>query len=76
MSELSRDSGRDRRRGRRATSIGALPLPGSYRGAVVRADEQEMFAGVASEDKDPRKSLHVDEVPAARARARRGAWSR
>ena len=30
--------------------LAALPLPGSYRGAVVRADEQEMFAGVASED--------------------------
>jgi crotonyl-CoA reductase len=43
--------------------LAALPLPGSYRGAVVRADEQEMFAGVASEDKDPRASLHVDEVP-------------
>jgi crotonyl-CoA reductase len=41
----------------------ALPLPGSYRGAVVRADEQEMFAGVPSQEKDPRKSLHVDEVP-------------
>ena len=43
--------------------IGALPLPDSFRGAVVRADEQEMFAGVPSEEKDPRKSLHLDEVP-------------
>jgi crotonyl-CoA reductase len=43
--------------------LGALPLPVSYRGAVVRADEQEMFAGVPSEDKDPRKSLHLDDVP-------------
>src|SRR5262245_60917085 len=43
--------------------LGALPLPGSYRGAVVRADEQEMFAGVPSDEKDPRKSLHLDEVP-------------
>src|SRR5205814_4261781 len=46
-----------------ARELGDLPLPASYRGAVVRADEQEMFAGVASEDKDPRKSLHLDEVP-------------
>src|SRR6476659_5173536 len=46
-----------------ADDLAALPLPGSYRGAVVRADEQEMFAGVASEDKDPRKSIHLDEVP-------------
>ncbi|MFM8304407.1 MAG: alcohol dehydrogenase catalytic domain-containing protein, partial [Actinomycetota bacterium] len=43
--------------------IGALALPSSYRAAVVRADEQEMWAGVASEDKDPRRSLHIDDVP-------------
>jgi crotonyl-CoA reductase len=43
--------------------IGALPLPESFRGAVVRADEQDMFEGMASEDKDPRRSLHIDEVP-------------
>jgi crotonyl-CoA reductase len=43
--------------------IGALPLPESFRGAVVRADEQAMFEGMASEDKDPRRSLHIDEVP-------------
>jgi len=43
--------------------IGSLPLPGSFRGAVVRADEQEMWAGVASDDKDPRQSLHIDDVP-------------
>ena len=39
------------------------PLPESYRAAFVRRDETEMFAGIASADKDPRKSLHVDEVP-------------
>jgi len=44
-------------------TIGALPLPESYRAAVVRRDEVDMFAGVDSADKDPRKSLHVDEVP-------------
>ncbi len=43
--------------------IGALDLPESVRGALVKADEQEMFAGVASEDKDPRQSLHVEEFP-------------
>ena len=43
--------------------VGALPLPEAYRGAVVRADEQEMFAGLSSEEKDPRKSIHLDEVP-------------
>jgi crotonyl-CoA reductase len=39
-----------------------LPLPESYRAAVVRESEQEMWEGVPSEDKDPRKSLHIDEV--------------
>src|SRR5690349_10537490 len=44
-------------------AIGALALPPSFRGAVVRADEQEMFAGMPSEEKDPRKSTHIDDVP-------------
>src|SRR3954463_5992350 len=39
------------------------PLPESYRAAFVRREDTEMFAGIASADKDPRKSLHVDEVP-------------
>ncbi len=42
--------------------ISALPLPESYRAAYVLRDEVEMFAGVDSADKDPRKSLHVSEV--------------
>jgi len=44
-------------------AIGALPLPETFRGAVVRAEEQEMFAGLPSEEKDPRKSTHVEDVP-------------
>ncbi len=44
-------------------AIGALPLPDTFRAAVVRADEQEMFAGLTSEEKDPRKSVHIDDVP-------------
>ncbi len=40
-----------------------LPLPEAYRAAFVRKDEQEMWAGYDSADKDPRKSLHVDDVP-------------
>src|SRR5580704_16504356 len=42
--------------------IAALPLPESYRGAFVLRDEIDMFAGVDSADKDPRKSLHVADV--------------
>src|ERR1700675_4438633 len=46
-----------------ADELGALPLPSTYRGAVVRADEQTMFEGLPSAEKDPRKSLHIDDVP-------------
>ena len=41
----------------------ALELPESYRAVTVRKDEVDMFEGQASKDKDPRKSLHVDDVP-------------
>src|SRR5438552_3395911 len=43
--------------------IGALAVPESYRAAVVLKDEMEMFGGVPSDDKDPRKPLHVQDVP-------------
>jgi crotonyl-CoA reductase len=43
--------------------IAALPIPESYRAVHVLAAEQEMWAGVPSKEKDPRKSLHVGEVP-------------
>ena len=39
-----------------------LAVPESYRGVVIRKDEQGMFEGQATRDKDPRKSLHLDEV--------------
>ena len=42
--------------------LAALPLPESYRGALVRREEIQMFEGVDSAEKDPRKSLHVEEV--------------
>ncbi len=42
--------------------LAALPIPESYRAAFVQRDEAEMFEGVDSGDKDPRKSLHVDDV--------------
>jgi crotonyl-CoA reductase len=40
----------------------ALPLPESYRAVTVHKDETEMFEGLDSRDKDPRKSLHVEDV--------------
>ena len=44
-------------------AIGSLPVPDSYRAVTVHKDETEMFAGQDSGDKDPRRSLHVDDVP-------------
>ena len=42
--------------------LAALALPESYRAAVVRRDDIAMFEGVASADKDPRKSVHIQDV--------------
>ena len=44
-------------------TLAGLQVPDRYRGVVVRADEADMFAGLATRDKDPRKSLHLQEVP-------------
>jgi crotonyl-CoA reductase len=43
-------------------AVGALEVPDHYRGVTVRASEVEMFDGLPQAEKDPRKSLHVDEV--------------
>lgn len=40
----------------------ALPLPESYRAVTIHKDEETMFDGLDSRDKDPRSSLHVDQV--------------
>jgi crotonyl-CoA reductase len=41
----------------------ALALPESYRGVTVRESEINMFEGLPAREKDPRRALHVDEVP-------------
>ena len=53
-----------------------LAVPESYRAATVHKDEVGMFEGVASRDKDPRKSLHIDEVPVPEAARRQAAFRR
>ena len=45
------------------TEIGNLPLPESIRAATVHEDDAEMFDGVASQDKDPRRSINIEDVP-------------
>ena len=43
--------------------LSSIPLPSSYRAAVLEKADAEMFTGVASRDKDPRKSLKLREIP-------------
>jgi crotonyl-CoA reductase len=45
-----------------AEEFANLTLPESYTATTVHKDEVDMFEGIASRDKDPRKSLHVEEV--------------
>jgi crotonyl-CoA reductase len=40
-----------------------LDVPEKYLGLTVHADEVDMFEGLATADKDPRRSLHLEEVP-------------
>jgi crotonyl-CoA reductase len=42
--------------------ITALPVPASYRAITVHKDETDLFADLPSREKDPRRSLHLDEV--------------
>jgi crotonyl-CoA reductase len=44
-------------------TLASIAMPEVTRAAFVRRDEVGMFDGLASKDKDPRQSLHVDEVP-------------
>ena len=44
-------------------TFSTLAIPEAYRGATVHKDEVGMFEGLATRDKDPRKSLHIDDVP-------------
>jgi crotonyl-CoA reductase len=44
-------------------TLASIAMPETYRAVFVRRDEQGMYEGVASKDKDPRRMLHVGEVP-------------
>jgi len=48
--------------GATGTDLAGLAMPESYRAAFVRREDQDIFEGVASSEKDPRKSLHVGDV--------------
>ena len=40
-----------------------LPVPETYQAMVVRAEEVGMFDDLPTKEKDPRKSLHLQDVP-------------
>ena len=44
-------------------AVATIPVPATYRGVVVSAEDAGIFDGLSSQDKDPRRSLHVQEVP-------------
>ncbi len=41
----------------------SLTIPTTYRAATVHKSDVAMFEGMASRDKDPRTSIHLDNVP-------------
>jgi len=51
------------RSGASAEELASTEMPATTRAVFIRRDEQTMFDGMDSRDKDPRRSLHVDEVP-------------
>jgi crotonyl-CoA reductase len=46
-----------------AADLAAVSLPESYRAVVVRKEDQAMFEGLPSREKDPRQSLRLVDVP-------------
>jgi crotonyl-CoA reductase len=43
--------------------LSSIPLPDDVHGAMVFAHEVDLFEGLSSQDKDPRKSVHVAPYP-------------
>ncbi|MFZ1651881.1 MAG: crotonyl-CoA carboxylase/reductase [Candidatus Nanopelagicales bacterium] len=41
----------------------SLPIPSDYMGVTVHASDANMFDGIPDRERDPRKSLHVEQVP-------------
>ncbi len=48
---------------RTEATYAGIGIPQVYRAATVHADEVEMFADLPTKEKDPRRSLHVEDVP-------------
>ena len=48
---------------RNESTYAALAVPEGFRAVTVHKDEVDIFAGRPTREKDPRESLHIDEVP-------------
>ncbi|HUV47419.1 MAG TPA: crotonyl-CoA carboxylase/reductase [Actinomycetes bacterium] len=46
-----------------SADFAALEVPEAYTGALLRQEDEKMFDGVATRDRDPRKSLRIEDVP-------------
>ena len=46
-----------------AEEFANIELPDSYRAITLHKEDEEMFVGMDSRDKDPRQALHLDDVP-------------
>ncbi len=46
-----------------AETFAGLALPETVRGALVRAEDQEMFGDLGDDERDPRKAVRIDEFP-------------
>ena len=55
-------------------AVGGLDVPESYQAVLVRKDEQDMFEGLPTKEKDPRKSLHVEAVATPSSARVRRSW--
>ena len=49
--------------GASADDIAHLEIPEAYRAAHILKSDEQMWNGVASRDKDPRRSVHIGDVP-------------
>ena len=49
--------------GESTAKLDKVSVPSAYQGMVVREEEAGMFDGLPSAEKDPRKSLHLQEIP-------------
>ena len=41
----------------------AIQIPSTYKAVTVHKSDESMFSGLSFREKDPRKSLHIDQVP-------------